>query len=49
MKGALGSYIDIAQVMLHLFWIFFAGLIYYLHRKINERDTRLNTTVQVAR
>ena len=37
MKGALGSYIDIAQVMLYLFWIFFAGLIYYLHRE-NKRE-----------
>lgn len=32
-SGALGSYIDIAQVVLYLFWIFFAGLIYYLHRE----------------
>lgn len=31
--GALGSYIDIAQVVLYLFWLFFAGLIYYLHRE----------------
>jgi photosynthetic reaction center H subunit len=35
--GALGSYIDIAQVALYLFWIFFAGLIYYLHRE-NKRE-----------
>lgn len=32
-SGALGGYIDIAQVVLYLFWIFFAGLIYYLHRE----------------
>jgi photosynthetic reaction center H subunit len=36
-SGALGSYIDVAQVMLYLFWIFFAGLIYYLHRE-NKRE-----------
>ena len=32
-SGALGSYIDVAQVVLYLFWIFFAALIYYLHRE----------------
>jgi photosynthetic reaction center H subunit len=31
--GAITSYIDIAQVTLYGFWIFFAGLIYYLHRE----------------
>jgi photosynthetic reaction center H subunit len=31
--GALTSYIDLAQVALYVFWIFFAGLIYYLHRE----------------
>lgn len=28
--GAITGYIDTAQVLLYLFWIFFAGLIYYL-------------------
>ena len=49
MKGALGSYIDIAQVMLYLFWVFFAGLIYYLHRETSARVTRLSTTAQAGR
>ncbi|MEO8280723.1 MAG: photosynthetic reaction center subunit H [Ideonella sp.] len=31
--GALTSYIDVAQVALYAFWVFFAGLIYYLHRE----------------
>jgi photosynthetic reaction center H subunit len=31
--GAITSYIDIAQVVLYLFWIFFFGLIIYLHRE----------------
>jgi len=31
--GAITSYIDVAQVVLYAFWIFFAGLIYYLHRE----------------
>ena len=31
--GAITSYIDVAQLTLYAFWIFFAGLIYYLHRE----------------
>jgi photosynthetic reaction center H subunit len=31
------SYIDLAQLVLYAFWIFFAGLIYYLHRE-NKRE-----------
>jgi photosynthetic reaction center H subunit len=31
--GAITSYIDVAQIALYVFWIFFAGLIYYLHRE----------------
>jgi photosynthetic reaction center H subunit len=33
MNGAITSYIDVAQIALYLFWAFFAGLIYYLHRE----------------
>jgi photosynthetic reaction center H subunit len=36
-KGNITSYIDVAQVTLYAFWIFFAGLIYYLHRE-NKRE-----------
>jgi photosynthetic reaction center H subunit len=36
-KGSLGSYIDVAQVALYVFWAFFAALIYYLHRE-NKRE-----------
>jgi len=35
--GALTAGIDVAQVVLYVFWIFFAGLIYYLHRE-NKRE-----------
>ncbi len=35
--GALTGYIDVAQVVLYAFWLFFAGLIYYLHRE-NKRE-----------
>jgi photosynthetic reaction center H subunit len=31
--GAITSYIDIAQLVLYAFWIFFAGLILYLRRE----------------
>jgi photosynthetic reaction center H subunit len=30
MQGAVTGYIDVAQLTLYAFWIFFAGLIYYL-------------------
>ncbi len=35
--GAITGYIDVAQIALYVFWIFFAGLIYYLHRE-NKRE-----------
>lgn len=35
--GAITSSIDIAQVVLYGFWIFFAGLVIYLHRE-NKRE-----------
>ncbi|HEY5309302.1 MAG TPA: photosynthetic reaction center subunit H, partial [Casimicrobiaceae bacterium] len=31
--GAITSYIDVAQIALYAFWIFFAGLIFYLRRE----------------
>ncbi|MEY2687354.1 MAG: photosynthetic reaction center subunit [Pseudomonadota bacterium] len=31
--GAVTASIDLAQVVLYMFWIFFAGLVYYLHRE----------------
>ena len=37
MSMALTSSIDVAQVVLYAFWVFFAGLIYYLHRE-NKRE-----------
>lgn len=35
--GAITQYIDVAQIALYAFWIFFAGLIYYLLRE-NKRE-----------
>lgn len=35
--GAITEYIDVAQLVLYAFWVFFAGLIYYLHQE-NKRE-----------
>jgi photosynthetic reaction center H subunit len=35
--GAITSFVDVAQLVLYAFWIFFAGLIYYLVRE-NRRE-----------
>jgi photosynthetic reaction center H subunit len=35
--GAITSYVDVAQLVLYAFWIFFAGVIYYLVRE-NRRE-----------
>ena len=35
--GAITQYIDVAQIVLYMFWLFFAGLIYYLARE-NHRE-----------
>jgi len=34
--GAITQYIDVAQIVLYMFWAFFAGLIYYLARKYHR-------------
>jgi len=36
-KGAITSYFDVAQLVLYMFWVFFAGLIWYLVRE-NRRE-----------
>jgi photosynthetic reaction center H subunit len=36
-KGAVTGYFDVAQIVLYVFWIFFAGLIIYL-RKEDKRE-----------
>ena len=51
-NGAITSYIDVAQIALYAFWIFFAGLIYYLHREDKregyplESDRSANVSVE---
>jgi photosynthetic reaction center H subunit len=32
-KGAITQYVDVAQVVLYFFWVFFLGLIWYLRRE----------------
>lgn len=36
-SSIFGGHLDLAFVLLYMFWIFFAGLIYYLHRE-NKRE-----------
>ncbi len=44
--GAITANIDVAQIVLYMFWVFFAGLVYYLHQESKregyplERDGR---------
>jgi photosynthetic reaction center H subunit len=33
LRGALTSYIDVAQMVLYAFWLFFSGLVFYLRRE----------------
>jgi len=50
--GAITGYIDVAQIALYVFWVFFAGLIYYLQREMKregyplESDRSAHVTVQ---
>ena len=44
MGGTIGSaYFDVAQIAIWLFWIFFAGLIYYLRREDHREGYPLET------
>lgn len=42
--GAITGYIDVAQLVLYAFWLFFFGLIYYLHRENKREGYPLETT-----
>ena len=48
--GAITEYIDVAQLVLYVFWIFFAGLIFYIRREDKregyplESDRTANTS-----
>lgn len=42
-SGAITGYIDVAQIVLYMFWIFFAGLIYYLQMESKREGFPLET------
>lgn len=41
--GAITSYVDVAQIVLYLFWIFFAGIVYYLIREGHREGYPMDT------
>ena len=43
--GAITSHIDVAQIVLYAFWIFFAGLIWYLRREDRREGYPLEADV----
>ena len=47
--GAITQYIDVAQIVLYAFWIFFAGLIYYLHQENKREGYPLESNVRGRR
>ena len=46
--GAITAYVDVAQIVLYMFWIFFFGIIYYLVRE-NHREGYPLVTDELAR
>ena len=41
--GAITGYIDVAQIVLYIFWIFFFGLVYYLQMESKREGFPLET------
>lgn len=41
--GAITGYVDLAQILLYAFWLFFAGLIYYLVRESHREGYPMET------
>ncbi|MES2715677.1 MAG: photosynthetic reaction center subunit H [Pseudomonadota bacterium] len=48
-SGAITANIDVAQVVLYMFWVFFAGLIYYLHRENKREGYPLESSSDIGR
>lgn len=44
-KGEITGYVDVAQVVLYAFWIFFAGLVFYLRREDRREGYPLESEV----
>jgi len=49
LRGALTSYIDVAQMVLYAFWLFFAGLVFYLRREDRREGYPLEAEPQGVR
>jgi photosynthetic reaction center H subunit len=47
--GAITGYFDVAQVVLYVFWIFFAGLLIYLHREDKREGYPLESATSSGR
>jgi photosynthetic reaction center H subunit len=47
--GAITGYFDVAQIALYLFWIFFAGLLYYLQKEAKREGFPLEMDVPDGR
>lgn len=47
--GAITQYVDVAQIVLYMFWIFFAGLIYYLQRESKREGFPLESDLPDGR
>ncbi len=48
-SGAINNYIDVAQLVLYVFWLFFAGLILYLRREDKREGYPLDSDRSNAR
>ena len=47
--GAITQYVDVAQIVLYMFWVFFFGLIYYLQRESKREGFPLETDLPDGR
>ncbi|MFZ4532108.1 MAG: photosynthetic reaction center subunit H [Alsobacter sp.] len=43
LRGALTEHLDVAQVVLYAFWVFFAGLVFYIRREDRREGYPLET------
>lgn len=46
--GNITGYVDLAQILLYVFWIFFAGLIYYLVQEGHREGYPLSPAAAAA-
>lgn len=48
-RGEITGYVDVAQLTLYAFWIFFAGLVFYLRREDRREGYPLESEVMAGR